>query len=63
LQTIYTNPEEKLWYVVNQFPKEAYKTKGFKLMKNQIIRMGRIRLRVRDIDYPEAKVDAEAAKS
>jgi len=26
-------------------------------MKNQIIRMGRIRLRVRDIDYPEPKVD------
>jgi hypothetical protein len=53
LQSIYTNPEEKLWYVVNKYPKEAYKTKGFKLMKNSIIRMGRIRLRVRDIDYPE----------
>jgi len=34
LQTIYTNPEEKLWYVVSKYPKEAYKTKGFKLMKN-----------------------------
>lgn len=57
LQSIYTNPEEKLWYVVQNYPYQAYKTKGFKLQKNQIIRMGRIRLRIRDIDYPEPKVD------
>ena len=25
--------------------------------KNTIIRMGRIRLRVRDIDYPEPKIE------
>ena len=55
LQTVYTNPEEKLWYVVSKYPKEAYKTKGLKLEKDTIIRMGRIRLRVRDIDYPEPK--------
>lgn len=55
LQSIYTNPEEKLWFVVSKYPKEAYKTKGLKLEKNSIIRMGRIRLRVRDIDYPEPK--------
>ena len=51
------DPEEKLWFVVNKYPKEAYKTKGFKLEKNSIIRMGRIRLRVRDIDYPEPKIE------
>jgi len=55
LQSVYTNPEEKLWYVVSKYPKEAYKSKGLKLEKNSIIRMGRIRLRVRDIDYPEPK--------
>jgi hypothetical protein len=31
--------------------------KGLKLQKNSIIRMGRIRLRVRDIDYPEPKIE------
>lgn len=56
LQSVYTNPEEKLWYVVSKYPKEAYNTKGLKLEKNSIIRMGRIRLRVRDIDYPELKI-------
>lgn len=57
MQSIYTNPEEKLWYVVNKYPKESYNTKGLKLQKNSIIRMGRIRLRVRDIDYPEPKIE------
>ena len=57
LSSIYTNPEEKLWYVVSKYPKEAYKTQGQKLEKNSIIRMGRIRLRVRDIDYPEPKTE------
>ena len=60
LQTIYTNPEEKLWYVVSKYPKDSFKTKGLKLQKNTIIRMGRIRLRGRDIDYPEPKVDPDA---
>ena len=55
LQSVYTNPEEKLWYVVSKYPKEAYNSKGLKLEKNSIIRMGRIRLRGRDIDYPELK--------
>ena len=59
LSSIYTNPEEKLWFVVNKYPKESYKTKGLKLQKNSIIRMGRIRLRVRDIDYPEPKVELD----
>ena len=48
-----------MWYVVSKFPKEAFKTKGLKLEKNTIIRMGRIRLRVRDIDYPEAKQEID----
>lgn len=61
LQSIYTNPEEKLWYVVSKYPNEAYKTKGLKLEKNSIIRMGRIRLRVRDIDYPEPKIIEKVA--
>jgi hypothetical protein len=34
-----------------------------KLEKNSIIRMGRIRLRVRDIDYPEPKQEVDANKS
>lgn len=59
LQTIYTNPEEKLWYVVNKYPKDSFKSKGLKLEKNSIIRMGRIRLRVRDIDYPEPKQEGD----
>jgi len=59
LNTIYTNPEEKLWYVVSKYPKDSFKSKGLKLEKNTIIRMGRIRLRVRDIDYPEPKNDPE----
>ena len=59
LQTIYTNPEEKLWYVVSKYPKDSFKSKGLKLEKNSIIRMGRIRLRVRDIDYPEVKQEIE----
>ena len=63
LQTVYTNPEEKLWYVVSKYPKDSFKTKGLKLEKNTIIRMGRIRLRVRDIDYPEPKQEVEANKS
>lgn len=58
MSSIYQNPEEKLWFVVNKFPKESYGMKGLKLQKNSIIRMGRIRLRVRDIDYPEPKIDA-----
>lgn len=63
LQTVYTNPEEKLWYVVSKYPKDSFKTKGLKLEKNSIIRMGRIRLRVREIDYPEPKPEVDANKS
>jgi hypothetical protein len=47
--------------VVSKYPKEAYKSKGLKLEKNSIIRMGRIRLRVRDIDYPEPKIVEKVA--
>lgn len=58
MSEIYSNPEEKLWFVVGKHlngvggdvrPPGA----GIKLEKNSIIRMGRIRLRVRDIDYPD----------
>ena len=45
-----------MWFVVSKYPKEAFKSKGYKIHKNSIIRMGRIRLRVRDIDYPEPKI-------
>jgi hypothetical protein len=44
---------------VSKYPKEAFKSKGLKLEKNTIIRMGRIRLRVRDIDYPVPKYEPE----
>lgn len=63
MQSIYTNPEEKLWFVARQYPKEAMKSKGLKIEKGMIIRMGRIRLRVRDIDYPDPKEDAKSVKS
>jgi hypothetical protein len=49
--------------VVSKYPKDSFKTKGLKLEKNSIIRMGRIRLRVRDIDYPEPKQEVDANKS
>ena len=38
LQSVYTNPEEKLWYVVSKYPKDAYQNKGIKLVKNSIIK-------------------------
>jgi hypothetical protein len=28
--------------------------KGIKLVKNSVIKLGRVRMRVRDIDYPES---------
>lgn len=34
IQSIYTNPEEKLWYVVNKYPAQVFGSKGFKLHKN-----------------------------
>lgn len=46
---MYKNPEEKLWYVIKNYQsKSPYK--GFKLTKNSIVKFGRVRLRVRDID-------------
>lgn len=50
LAHLYQNPEEKLWFVVKHYQgKSPYK--GFKLEKNTIVKFGRVRLRVRDIDY------------
>lgn len=48
-----------MWYVVSKYPKDSFQSKGLKLEKDSIIRMGRVRLRVRDIDYPEVKQEAE----
>jgi len=33
---------------------DAGMKRGFKLEKNSVIKFGRVRLRVRDIDYPHA---------
>lgn len=58
---MFSQPEEKLWLVVKNYngvlesnPSQTFGEKrGIKLEKNSIIKMGRVRLRVRDIDYPE----------
>ncbi|CDW73638.1 fha domain [Stylonychia lemnae] len=49
---IYQNPEEKLWLVIKKYQSKTYH-KGYKLQKNDIVKFGRVRLRVRDIDYPD----------
>ena len=73
MSEIYSNPEEKLWFVVGKHLNGVGGDvrppgTGIKLEKNSIIRMGRIRLRVRDIDYPDhnttvTKEKEEAVKS
>lgn len=56
LTHMYSNPEEKLWYVVKHYQgKTPYK--GFRLEKNAIVKFGRVRLRVRDIDYKDQESD------
>ena len=60
LLSMFSAPEEKLWLVVRQYngtldnsPASLVDNKrGIKLEKNSVIKMGRVRLRVRDIDYP-----------
>ena len=59
---MFSQPEEKLWLVVQDYsgaldadlekPGQGL-TRGFKLEKNSVIKLGRVRLRVRDIDYAE----------
>ena len=60
---MFSQPEEKLWIVVKDYngvldrKKEPDftddKKRGFRLEKNSVIKMGRVRLRVRDIDYAD----------
>ena len=57
---LYSNPEEKLWLVIKHFPiktpsQSSSNSKGYRLEKNDIIKFGRVRLRVRDIDYADKK--------
>ena len=64
MSQIFAQPEEKLWIVVQDYqqsmltaPKSELNTapkKGIKLEKNSVLKFGRVRLRVRDIDYPSA---------
>ena len=54
---VYQNPEEKLWVVVKHLTTKDQQ-KGHRLEKNDIIKLGRIRLRVRDIDYVEKQTPA-----
>lgn len=57
---MFSAPEDKLWLVVKQYngtldnsPASFVDNKrGIKLEKNSVIKMGRVRLRIRDIDYP-----------
>lgn len=61
LTTMFSQPEEKLWLVVKHYNGTLDNSplntldgrRGIKLEKNSVLKMGRVRLRVRDIDYPE----------
>ena len=69
MATVYQSPEEKLWYVIKHYhgSREITSTNsksgsnggangqrnGLRLEKNDIVKFGRVRLRVRDIDYAE----------
>lgn len=61
---VYQNPEEKLWYVIKHYHGSSSGSgnsqqarnanrNGLRLEKNDIVKFGRVRLRVRDIDYAE----------
>ena len=64
MSQMFAQPEEKLWIVVQDYQqgmlnatKQESSTapkKGIKLEKNSVLKFGRVRLRVRDIDYPIA---------
>ena len=59
--TMFSQPEEKLWLVVKSYtgvideiPSMQFDNKrAIKLQKGSIIKMGRVRMRVRDIDYSD----------
>ena len=58
MSTVYQNPEEKLWYVIKHFhtssaSSASARNGGIRLEKNDIVKFGRVRLRVRDIDYAD----------
>jgi hypothetical protein len=62
---VYQNPEEKLWYVIKHFHNSSAssasnKNGGIRLEKNDIVKFGRVRLRVRDIDYAEKETPITA---
>lgn len=59
---MFSQPEEKLWLIVKDYKgglilngddEDVKKdsNRGLRLEKNSVIKMGRVRLRVRDIDY------------
>lgn len=69
MATVYQAPEEKLWYVIKHYHGNREITSantksgtsgggngqrnGLRLEKHDIVKFGRVRLRVRDIDYAE----------
>ena len=59
MASVFQNPEEKLWYVIKHYHGAAQQQarnsnrNGIRLEKNDIVKFGRVRLRVRDIDYGE----------
>ena len=52
LSQIYSNPEEKLWHVVKHYSGKNQQ-QGIRLEQGDIIKLGRVRLRVRDVDYSQ----------
>lgn len=68
MASVYQYPEEKLWYVIKHYHGQQNAAgqpgtrssgagnnskQGIRLEKNDIVKFGRVRLRVRDIDYAE----------
>ena len=58
MASVFQSPEEKLWYVIKHYhgsqgAEQGHRhanRNGIKLEKNDIVKFGRVRLRVRDID-------------
>lgn len=72
---LFSQPEDKLWLVVQDYQgglenesynlqqtKEIPLKRGFKIEKNSVIKLGRVRLRVRDIDSSDKKPTAKLIK-
>jgi hypothetical protein len=52
---LFKNPERMLWKVVKYSYDVREKTKGHRLTKGDVIKIGRVRFKVRDIQSPTYK--------